>query len=251
VGRSLVSELDLDSVLRLVLNTARELTGARYAAVGVLDDRKQELERFLYVGIDERTRRAIGPLPRGRGVLGELIRDPKPLCLQDVSSHPRSYGFPAAHPPMSTFLGVPILIRGQAYGNLYLTEKEGGVEFDEQDKQSLILLADWAAVAIENARLYQRERENRQELERAVSGLEATTAIARAVGGETDVDKVLDLIVKRGRALVEARWAVIMIFAGDELEVRTSAGELASDPAGSRRTASRARATSRTRTSAS
>ena len=190
--------------------------GARYAALGVLDEEKRELERFLHVGIDERTRRAIGPLPRGRGVLGELIRQPKALRLADVGEHPRSYGFPAGHPPMKSFLGVPITIRGEAFGNLYLTEKVGGGgEFDDLDERSVVVLADWAAVAIENARLYQSEHRRKLELERAVSGLEATTAIARALGGETDVDKVLDLIVKRGRALVEARWAAVKIVDGE------------------------------------
>jgi hypothetical protein len=101
VGRSLVSELDIEAVLREVLETARELTGARYAALGILDEPKRELERFLFVGIGEHMRRTIGPLPRGRGVLGELIRRPEPLRLGDVTQHPRSYGFPPGHPPMS------------------------------------------------------------------------------------------------------------------------------------------------------
>ena len=131
VGRSLVSDLDLESILDQVLRTARELTGAQYAALGVLDDDKRELERFLFVGIDEETRRRIGPLPRGGGVLGELIRHPEPLRLPAVGEHPRSFGFPPGHPPMTTFLGVPIAIRGDVYGNLYLTEKEGGVEFTD------------------------------------------------------------------------------------------------------------------------
>ena len=126
VGRSLLSELDLEAVLDRVLETAAELTGARYAALGVLDEERRELERFLTRGIDEATHRAIGDLPRGRGVLGVLIDDPRPLRLADVGEHPRSYGFPPGHPPMATFLGVPILIRGEAWGNLYLTEKAGG-----------------------------------------------------------------------------------------------------------------------------
>jgi len=233
VGRALVSDLDLESVLHQVLDVARELTGARYAALGVLDERKEELERFVHLGIDAATRREIGPLPRGRGVLGELIRDPRPLRLANVSQHPRSYGFPAAHPPMRSFLGVPILIRGEAWGNLYLAEKEGG-RFDERDERSVVILADWAAIAIANARLYEDVERRREELEHAVSGLEATTQIARALGGETDLDSVLDLIVKRGRALVEARWALIMIAEGDELVVKAPAGELSRDPAGSR-----------------
>ncbi len=225
VGRALVSELDLETVLQHVLGVARELTGARFAALGVLDERKEALERFLYLGIDAATRRAIGPLPRGRGVLGELIRNPRPLRLSDVGDHPRSYGFPPGHPPMRSFLGVPILIRGEAWGNLYLTQKEDG-DFDELDEQSAVTLADWAAIAITNARLYQDVERRREELEHAVRGLEATTQIARALGGETDLDSVLGLIVKRGRALVEARWALIMIAEADELVVKAFAGEL-------------------------
>ena len=129
VGRALVTDLDVESVLEQVLETVRELTEARYAALGILDESKQELERFLYVGIDEDTRRVIGPLPRGHGVLGELIRRPEPLRLADVTRHPHSYGFPPGHPPMTSFLGVPIAIRGEAFGNLYLTDKAGGEQF--------------------------------------------------------------------------------------------------------------------------
>src|SRR3954462_8351574 len=110
VGRSLLSELDLDVVLDRVLETARELTGARYAALGILDDRRQELAQFLTRGVDPETHRAIGDLPRGRGILGVLIEDPRPLRLADVGSHPSSYGFPVGHPPMTTFLGVPVRI---------------------------------------------------------------------------------------------------------------------------------------------
>jgi signal transduction histidine kinase len=226
VGRGLVSELDLESVLRQVLDVARELTGARYAAIGILGQDKQDLERFLFVGIDEDTRRTIGPLPRGRGILGELIRNPRPLRLRDVGDHPRSYGFPSGHPPMHSFLGVPILIRGEAYGNLYLTDTEHG-EFDDADEQSVIVLAEWAAIAINNARLYERVESRREELERAVRGLEATTAIARAVGAETDLERVLELIVKRARALVEARSVAILLSHGADLDVAATAGKLA------------------------
>jgi len=167
VGRSLISELEPETVLQRVLDVARELTGARYAAIGVLDDRREALERFLTVGIDEDTHRQIGDLPRGRGVLGVLIADPQPLRLADVSAHPRSSGSPLAPPPMTTFLGVPIVIEGEAWGNLYLTEKEGG-EFTEDDEEAVIVLAGWAAIAIANARLYRAvTRARRQALPRA------------------------------------------------------------------------------------
>jgi len=232
VGRTLVAELDLESVLQRVLDTARELTAARYAALGILDERKDELERFLFIGISEEQRRMIGPLPRGRGVLGELIRDRKPLRLRDVTEHPRSYGFPAAHPSMTTFLGVPILIRGEAFGNLYLTEKDGGAEFTEHDEEFALVLAEWAAIAIENARLYQDADRRRGELERAVRGLEATSQISRAVGFETQLDRVLELIVKRSRALVEARSMLLLLDQSGQLVVSASAGEIPDDVLG-------------------
>ena len=157
VARTLVSQLDLETVLGRVLAAARDLTGARYAALGILDSDREHLERFITLGIDEETRTRIGNLPEGHGVLGVLIRDPRPLRLADVAEHPRSYGFPEHHPPMRTFLGVPILIRGEAYGNLYLTEKDSG-EFDERDEESVVILADWAAIAIANARSVAEDR---------------------------------------------------------------------------------------------
>jgi signal transduction histidine kinase len=225
VGRALVAELDPEKLLHTVLEVAREVTGARYAALGVLDDRRERLERFLTVGVDEATRAAIGGLPRGRGVLGLLISDPRPLRLQDVASHPQSHGLPPGHPPMHSFLGAPILIRGCAFGNLYLTEKDAG-EFDRADEEALVILADWAAIAIENARLYRDEHARRAELERAVSALETTTEIARAVGGETDLQRILELIAERGRALVGARAIVIELVDGADLVIKATAGEL-------------------------
>ncbi|MDX6665532.1 MAG: hypothetical protein QOG68_1738 [Solirubrobacteraceae bacterium] len=223
VGRELVSDLDLDSVLDHLLETAQELTGARYAAVGVLDESRQELAQFITRGIDEATHSAIGALPRGRGLLGELIAHPNPLRLAEVSAHDASYGFPAGHPPMTTFLGVPVLIRGEAWGNLYLTDKPGG--FDADDEEATIVLAAWAAVAIHNARLYTAVQGRRDDLERAVRGFEATATIVQAVGGETDLGRVLELITKRGRALVEARTVVILLREGDELVVAAVAGQ--------------------------
>ena len=233
VGRSVVAELDLEVVLERVLEVAQELTGARYAALGILDERRQELERFLTRGIEQDTHRAIGDLPRGHGILGVLISDPRPLRLPDVGDHPRSYGFPLGHPPMHSFLGVPILIRGQAYGNLYLTEKTDG-DFDAADEESLVVLADWAAIAIENARLYRGVAARRDELERAVSALETTSSIARAVGGETDLERILELLVKRGRALVDARAMLVALRDGDQLVVQAAAGEVPADVVGRR-----------------
>jgi GAF domain-containing protein len=224
VGRSLIAELDPDIVLDRLLEVAREVTGAQYAAIGVLDERRELLEQFITKGIDEDTHRAIGDLPRGRGVLGVLIRDPQPLRLPDVGAHPESYGFPLAHPPMNTFLGVPILVHGEAWGNLYLTEKDAG-EFTEDDEEAVTVLADWAAIAIANARLYRDVRQRRDELQRANRGLETTTEVARALGGLTDVDRVLELVVKRSRALIDARAAQLALLDAGELVIAAVAGQ--------------------------
>jgi len=226
VGRTLVTELDIEKVLDRVLATAREITGARYAALGILNERRTELEQFLTSGVDERARKAIGDLPRGRGVLGALIEDPAPLRLKDVSAHPSSYGFPMGHPVMRSFLGVPIVIRGEAWGNLYLTEKEQSAEFSEQDERAAVILADWAALAINNARLYEASEHRRQEAEKAVRGLEVTRDVAVAIGSEIALEHVLELIAKRGRALVDAKSLVIMLRDGVDLVVHASAGHV-------------------------
>jgi signal transduction histidine kinase len=233
VGRSLVAELDPEIVFRQVLEVASEMTGARYAALGVLDEDRHELKRFITHGVDDETRQVIGNLPRGRGVLGLLIEQPRALHLSDVGRHPRSYGFPPGHPPMTNFLGVPVMIRGHAWGNLYLTEKSGG-DFDEADEQSAVILAEWAAIAVENAGLYHDVEGRRDEMERAVHRLEATTEIARAVGGETDLDRILEIVVKRGRALVEARTLSILLRQRDELVAASFAGERGNDIAQAR-----------------
>jgi signal transduction histidine kinase len=226
VGRTLVGELDPEAVLDRILDEAREITGARYAALGVLDEHRSQLERFLTKGIDSATHRSIGDLPRGRGVLGVLIEDPHPLRLGDVGEHPQSYGFPAGHPPMHTLLGVPILIRGKAWGNLYLTEKDGGGEFTAEDEDAALLLGQLAGTAIENARLHEHSERRRHEAERAVRSLEAARDIADAVGGIPNLERVLELIVKRGRALVGARTVLIMLRDGSDLEVAASAGHV-------------------------
>ncbi|MGO8905843.1 MAG: GAF domain-containing protein [Solirubrobacteraceae bacterium] len=229
VARSVLAELDLDVVLDRVLEAGQELTEARYAALGVLNESKSELIRFLTRGIDEDAHAAIGQLPRGRGVLGVLIEDPEPLRLVDIGRHPRSYGFPYGHPPMHTFLGVPILVDGSPFGNLYLTEKAGGAEFSDADEQAAVVLAEFAGVAINHARRYTGAREHRDELKRAVAALDATTQIARAIGGETDLEVILELVAKRGRALVSARTLLIGLAQGEEILIAAGAGEL---PAG-------------------
>jgi signal transduction histidine kinase len=225
VGQDLLSELDPEALLKRILEAARAIIDAEYAAVGVLDERREQLERFVTAGIDPATHAAIGDLPRGRGVLGVLIADPRPLRLRDVGEHAASYGFPTNHPPMHTFLGVPIVIRGEAWGNLYLTEKRTG-EFDDDDERAASVLAVWAAIAIDNARLYRDLEGRRAELEQAVRGLEATTEISNALGGEIELSKILELIVKRGRALVSASSMLIEEVRGDEVAVIAAAGEV-------------------------
>jgi signal transduction histidine kinase len=226
IARSVLSELDLEVVLNRVLASARELTGARYAALGVLGSSRTELERFLTLGIEGPEREGIGALPRGRGVLGELIENPTALRLTDISEHPRSYGFPHGHPPMRSFLGVPILIDGTPFGNLYLSEKQGGTQFTEIDEEAVEMLSELAGFAIDHARRYTGTREHRDELQRTVAALNATTQIARAVGAETDLDVILELVAKRGRALVDGRLLVIELVQRGRLVVAAGAGEL-------------------------
>lgn len=225
VGRAFVEELDPDALLDEILSAAQELTGARFAALGTLDGDHERLTGFRTRGGDGTTRREIGELPYGRGILGLLIGEPEPLRLPDLRRHPRSSGFPAGHPPMTSFLGVPIVVRGEPWGTIYLTEKESG-PFDEADEEALVILADWAAVAVDNARLHDRLRIRNEELRRVNQSLAATTAIARAIGAETALDRVLELIVTRGRALVDARAMVILLPDGDDwLQIGAAAGE--------------------------
>jgi signal transduction histidine kinase len=232
VAESVLAELDVEVVLNRVLEAARTLTSARYAAVGVLDQSRSELERFVTSGIDEATQAEIGALPRGRGVLGELIVNPSPLRLGDVGSHPRSYGFPKGHPPMKTFLGVPLLTAGELFGNIYLTDKAGGEPFTLDDERALVALSRFAGIAIDHARRYAIVESQRAELQRAVSALDATVQVARAVGGETDLDTVLELVADRGRSLVSARTLVIEREIDGEMVVVAAAGDLDHDVVG-------------------
>ena len=224
-GIALASELSLDAVLQKIAESAAELTGARYAALGVIDQAGRTLERFVTHGVDQATHEAIGELPRGRGLLGALIRDARPLRLADLLQDPRSVGFPPHHPPMTTFLGVPILLRGVAYGNLYLAEKEGG-EFTEEDEELVTMLAAQAAVAIENARLY-------ESATRWLRQLESLNEVGNALAGETDLGRLLKLVSARLRELVAARFVMIMLPAGEAaLRVAAVDGEGAGDVLG-------------------
>jgi signal transduction histidine kinase len=217
-GIAISSELSLDAVLERIVEAAASLTGARYAALGVIDPRGTGLERFVFSGIDQREADAIGDLPRGRGILGVLIEDARPLRLHDLGDHPRSVGFPPNHAKMRTFLGVPILLRDVAYGNLYLTEKEGGEDFSQDDEELVTLLASQAAVAIENARLYESATTWSRQLE-------SLNEIGNALVAELDLPTLLDLIARRLRELIGAKLVAIMLPAGSELRIAAADGE--------------------------
>ena len=226
-GIALSSELSLDAVLRRLTETAASLTGARYAALGVIDPSGQGLERFVTTGVDAETYAAIGDLPRGRGLLGVLIHEAEIVRLHDIADDPRSVGFPPHHPPMHTFLGVPILLRGVAYGNLYLTEKHGGVDFTEEDEELTQLLAAQAAVAIENARLYESST-------RWLRQLESLNEIGTALASEIELEPLLGLVARRLRELVRARLVLIALPQGGAMTVAAAEGDETQGIAGAR-----------------
>ena len=181
-GVAIFSRHDLDHVLQEVVDAAREVVGARYAALGVLGEDRASLVQFVTSGIDSEARTRIGDLPRGRGLLGYVIREAKPIRTADLNRHPQRYGFPPHHPPMTSFLGVPVKSQSGVFGNLYLTEKIGAAEFDDEDEAIAVLLASQAAVAVENAgllgqiRTMQRQRDlffamMNHELRNALTGV--------------------------------------------------------------------------------
>ena len=217
-GIALTSELSLDAVLQRLAAVAADLTGAKYAALGVIHPSRRELERFIVHGMDTEQVEEIGEFPHGRGILGVLIDEAKPLRLHDLTTDPRSAGVPPGHPPMKTFLGVPILLRGVAFGNLYLTEKHGGADFTEEDEELVKLLAAQAAVAVENARLYESAtRWSRQ--------LEYLSEVGDALTGELELPALLELVAARLRELVDARLVLIALPAEGGLRVASADGE--------------------------
>jgi signal transduction histidine kinase len=222
-GIALGSARSLDELLLRLVETAAELTGARYAALGVIDREGVALERFVTTGLDPEQHRAIGDLPHGRGILGVLIHDAETLRLHDLSDDPRSAGFPPNHPPMQTFLGVPVMLRDVAYGNLYLTEKAGGVDFDEEDEEIVGLLAAQAAVAIENTRLY-------ESATRWSSQLEALNEIGTGLASEVELPRLLTLITEHLRRLIGARLVAIALPGPDGvLAIEAADGENAAE----------------------
>src|SRR5919204_1959142 len=216
-GIAINSELSLDGVLERIVEAAARVTGARYAALGVVDPSGSGLERFVTHGIEPEVQTQIGDPPHGRGILGVLIQDARPLRLRDLTEDPRSVGFPPGHPQMHSFLGVPIVLRGVAYGNLYLTEKEGG-DFSDEDEELVTLLAAQAAVAVENARLYESATAWSQQLE-------SLNEVGAALVGELELEPLLDLIAGRLRELIGARLVAIALPAGGGLRIASADGE--------------------------
>jgi signal transduction histidine kinase len=214
--------LDLETVLHKIVEAATSLVRARYGALGVIGA-ERELTEFIPVGLDEAQIGHIHHWPEGKGILGRLIQDPRPLRLPDLSAAPDSFGFPQGHPPMRSFVGVPIRIRDEVYGNLYLTEKEGGLSFDEEDETLLVALAAAAGVAIDNARLYEEAR--RQE-----RWLRATAEVTHELLSGTGSEQVLALVTRQALELSGADLAALAVPTGDgQRMVNThAAGEAAS-----------------------
>ncbi len=216
------SDLEMQAVLRRIVETAAELVDARYAALGVLNRDGNGLSQFITVGISPEQIAKIGPEPTGHGILGLLIEDPKPIRLEDLSKHPATYGFPANHPPMTTFLGVPLRVRDQVFGNLYLTEKRNGEPFDIEDETIVRALATAAGVAIDNARLY-------NEMLRRARWRRASSEVSTALLSGRDADEVLDLITEHAKEIADGDLAVLCLPDGDKLAISAAFGEDADD----------------------
>ena len=217
---AIASDLALDSVLERIVNVARQLAGAQYGALGVLEvgttDRR--LSAFITEGVDEGLRARIGPPPAGHGLLGAIIDDPRPLRLPAIGDDARSYGFPPHHPPMGTFLGVPIRIRDKVFGNLYLTEKRGGGEFTEEDEEIVVALAAAAGVVIENARLY-------DETGRRQRWLEASADMTARLLGPVDEKQAQAIVAEKAREAAGADVCTLLLRSGaGRLRIETVAG---------------------------
>jgi signal transduction histidine kinase len=214
---ALASELSLPAVLQRIVDLATELTGARYGALGVLGPEGGLID-FITTGVSPNQRAAIGHLPVGRGILGVLIHDARPLRLAEIAGDPRSVGFPPNHPPMSSFLGTPVMARGLVFGNLYLTEKRGVAEFDVDDEQALVLLAAQAGVAIENARLY-------EEVQRRAERLEVLRELADVILAGSELDSTLALVTRRAKEFAAADLTVVVLPDDEGPELRLEAGD--------------------------
>ena len=224
-GMVLASELDLDTLLQRIADLSREVIGARYAAVGVLGDQR-ELLRFVHSGIDQATVDRIGHLPEGRGVLGAVIEEQRPLRLRHLSDHPRSYGLPEHHPSMQSFLGVPIVVRNRVFGRLYITEKLGAPEFTKDDERLAMTFAAQAGVALENARLYDEIRTRSEELVRRVSELSSVEHVGHLLISGSPIDEVLHSAAAEALKLTNASLGILMLLdeATGELVIKEMAG---------------------------
>lgn len=217
---SMASDLSLPDTLRRIVELSAEIAGAQYAALGVIGPDRLLVE-FITVGVDTETRVAIGDLPHGKGILGLLINDPKPLRLHDLSRHPESYGFPPNHPPMTSFLGVPIRVRGTVFGNLYLTEKRGGGDFSEEDEDVVVALAAAAAIAIENARLFEATHRREQWL---AASADVTDRLLQGA----DFAETIGLIVAKAAEIAQVDVSFLLLrdddHAADDLRLTIRAG---------------------------
>lgn len=221
---TIATDLSLPAVLRRIVQAACELVDARYGALGVLATDGDRLADFVHVGIEQDLADRIGALPQGRGVLGQLINHPRPLRLRRISEHPSSYGLPEHHPPMNSFLGVPVAVRGEVFGNLYLTEKRGGSDFTEEDEEFVVALAAAAGIAVENARLYESGRRRQRSLE--ISS-QLATDLLRGMGR----DEALEHVAGSARVLIGADLGIIVVpdpSAGD-LRVAAAEGSVAAE----------------------
>jgi signal transduction histidine kinase len=227
VGLALSSELSLATVLQRIVDLARQVTDARYGALGVLGPDRR-IEQFITVGMDEETHQAIGHYPTGGGILGALIEDATPLRLAEISTDPRSIGFPPNHPPMTSFLGAPVKALGRVYGNIYLTEKQGAPEFTAEDEEDLLVLATQAGVAVANAHLYEESR-------RRERWLDAVREIVASILDGAGTTEILQLVASRARELAQAALATIAVpnTDGDSLVIEAADGAHAAELIGS------------------
>src|SRR3954468_1018960 len=209
---SVASDLSLPDTLRRIVELAVELADARYGALGVIGP-DGRLSQFVTAGVDAELRRRIGDLPTGHGILGVLIRDPRPLRIADLSKHGGRVGFPPHHPPMTTFLGVPVRSRGEVFGNLYLTEKRGGGEFTERDEDVVVALAAAAGVAIENSRLF-------EEVRRREAWLSAASEVTSRLLAGGDATVTARLVAAKAAELASGQGALLLVSDGDGLALK-------------------------------